>query len=402
LGPKPKGRQEEFGVIHPNWKLVVGLLVGLPVIALMAMRFTRRVPPYQPPPVRQAAAPGSMDSSVAKSLQTMLDEGVNRMGVPGMQAYVRTSDGLIWSGVSGTVDLRRRQPMDQDDVLRVGSVTKIFTAVIILKLVEAGQLSLEDPLSLWFPETPGAQSITVRHLLNHTSGIEEIIAKGMMKSIISSTVWQQDELVRLIAGGKLDFAPGSRWEYSNANYILLGMIAERVTGKTMLQLYHEKILDPLNLEHTYFVPYEPAPATLITGYDRDLSHFPGMLDITPGNASWATLAFSSGAMVSTAEDLGVFLQDLMLGDLLSAPAMQEMTTFTDAINPGFSAQNGYGLGLMRLDVDGHEWVGHVGQFMGFTTIAMFSPDRHDTVVITCNLSNPDLVSVLAELQQIIR
>jgi D-alanyl-D-alanine carboxypeptidase len=180
------------------------------------------------------------------------------------------------------------------------------------------------------------------------------------------------------------------------------MIAEKVSGKTMLQLYHEEIIDPLNLKHTYFVPYEPAPAALLTGCDRDLSHFPGMLDIKPDNTSWATLAFSSGAMVSTAEDLGTFLDHLTAGDLLSAASMQEMTTFVDSVNPGFPAQNGYGLGLMRLDVDGHELIGHVGQFMGFTTIAMYSPDKGYTVVVICNLSNPELVNVVAEIQKIIR
>jgi D-alanyl-D-alanine carboxypeptidase len=291
--------------------------------------------------------------------------------------------------------------MQRDDVLRIGSSTKIFTAVIILKQVETGQLGLEDPLSKWSPEIPEADAITVRNLLNHTSGIEEIISKGIMKSIIPSTVWSEDDLLKLIASSPLKFTPGSQWEYSNSNYILLGMIAERVSGKTMLQLYHEVIIDPLNLKHTCFVPYEPAPAALVAGYERDLSHIPGMLDIAPGNTSWATLAFSSGAMVSTAEDLGAFLDHLMAGDLLSAASMQEMTTFVASVNPGIPAEDGYGLGLMRLDVNGQELIGHIGWFMGATSIAMASPDRGYTIVITSNLSTPDLVEVLARLQDVI-
>jgi D-alanyl-D-alanine carboxypeptidase len=107
-------------------------------------------------------------------------------------------------------------------------------------------------------------------------------------------------------------------------------------------------------------------------------------------------------MISTAEDLAVFMQHLMAGNLLSAATMQEMTTFVDCVNPGLAAENGYGLGLMRLDVDGHELIGHVGQFMGFTTVAMYSPEEKYTIVVICNLSNPDLVEVVARLQDVIR
>ena len=388
-------------MIKKHWKLILGILIGLSLILLAVITFTRSVPPYTSPADHQVNPGGTLDANKAQALQAILDNAVNQLKVPGLQAYVSTAEGLTWSGTSGTSDLGRNHPMQPDDILRIGSVTKSFTAVITLKLVETGQLSLQDALAQWFPEIPGAQSITIRNLLNHTSGIEEIIPKGMMKSIIPNTVWQQDDLMKLIASSPLKFSPGSQWEYSNSNYILLGLIAEKITGKSMLQLYHQEIIDPLSLKHTSFIPFEPAPAALITGYDRDLSHFPGMLDITPANTSWATLAYSSGAMVSTAEDLGTFVNHLMAGDLLSMPMMKEMTSFVDSVNPGFPAQNGYGLGLMRLTVGEHELVGHVGQFMGFSTIAMFSPEEKYTIVVIRNLSNPELVEVISYLQEAI-
>ena len=149
-----------------------------------------------------------------------------------------------------------------------------------------------------------------------------------MKSIIPSTYWKRDELLKLIAQDQLLFAPGARFEYSNSNFILLGFLIEDVTGKPVLQLLHEQILDPLNLKNTYFIPYEPAPARLVTGYDRDLTKFPGMLDIGPANTSWATLAFTSGAIASTADDLGVFFDNLFAGKLLSPAMMEEMKTLS--------------------------------------------------------------------------
>lgn len=385
-----------------NWKLILSLLIAALVIIIAAIRFTRRVPAYDLALDRQISPWGSVDADTARELQAILDQGVNRLKVPGLQAYIRTPEGQTWSGTSGTTDLAREQPLEQDNLLRIGSVTKTFTAAIVLKLVEAGLLDLEDPLAKWLPQLPEAETITIRNLLNHTSGIVEIIPKGMLKSIIPTTYWGLDELVNLIASEKPKFAPGSQFDYSNSNYILLGIIAEKISGKTMLQLLHEEIIDPLKLEHTCFIPYEPAPDRLVAGFDRDLSSFPGMLDISPDNTSWATLAFTSGAMASTAEDLGIFFEHLMHADMLAPATLKEMTTFIDAPNPGFPQQNGYGLGLMRLDVNGHELIGHVGQFMGATTIAMLSPDEGYIIVITCNLSNPELVAVLADLQEIIQ
>ena len=385
-----------------NWKLVVGIVVGLIVVAAAVMRLTRSVSPFVPPANCQISPWGTLDRETAQKLQAVLDQEVNLQAVPGFQAFVRTADGKTWSGTSGTTDLARKHLMQRDDVLRIASTTKTFTAVLVLKLVQDGQLNLDDFIAKWFPNIPNAETITVRHLLNHSSGIAEIIQRRIMKSIISSTYWQRKDLLKLIAEDKPAFTPGSQFAYSNSNFILLGYIVEDITGKTVLQLLHEQIIDPLHLEHTYFVPYEQAPASLVTGFDRDLSHFPGMLDITPENTSWATLAFTSGAMASTADDLGIFFENLFAGKFLSPAPMKEMTTFIPASNPGFEAQTGSGLGLMRLEVDGQELYGHVGQFMGSTSIAMVSPDKGYTIVVTSNLSNPDLVAVLASLQEVIK
>jgi len=389
-------------MIKKHWKLAIGILLGAIVLMAAGLQFTRRVRPYVPPADRQISAWGTLDDSTAQRLQAALDAEVNLQKVPGMQAFVRTADGSTWSGASGTTDLARRDPMQRDDVLRIGSTTKTFTAVLVLKLVEEGRLSLDDPLAKWFPNIPNAEAITIRDLLNHSSGIPEIIPKGLMRSIVPSTYWTRDQLLQLIAGDKPLFTPGSQFSYSNSNYILLGFIVEDITGKPILQLLHEQILDPLNLTNTYFIAYEPAPASLVTGFDRDLAKIPGMLEITPGNTSWATLAFTSGAMASTADDLGVFFDNLFEGKLLLPSTMEEMTTFIPAMNPGLDAQTGSGLGLMRFEVDGQELIGHVGEFMGSSSIAVYSPEKGYTITITCNLSFPDLAAVVASLQEVIK
>ena len=385
-----------------NWKLMIGIVIGLIVIIAAVKQFTRSVKPYLPSADRQISEWGTLDGGTAQKLQAVLDEEVNLQKVPGFQAFVRTADGKTWSGTSGTTDLARKTLMQRDNVIRIGSTTKTFTAVLVLKLVEDGRLSLDDPISKWFPNVPQADAITVRQLLNHSSGIPEIIQKGLMKSVIPSTYWTRDELVGLIAKDDLLFTPGTRFEYSNSNYILLGYIVEDITSKSVLELLHDQILDPLDLKNTYFIPYEPAPARLVTGFDRDLAKIPGMLEIAPDNTSWATLAFTSGAMASTADDLGVFFDNLFAGNLLSPAIMDEMKTFIPASNPGLDAQTGSGLGLMSFEMDGQELIGHVGEFMGSTSIAMYAPDKGYTIVVTSNLSTPDLAAVLARLQEIIK
>lgn len=387
---------------HMNWKLAIGILIGLIVIVVAVLRFTRIVPPFVPPTDRQLGTWGTMNRESAIKLQAVLDEDVNLLKVPGLQAFVRTPDGKTWSSTSGTIDLARKKHMQRDDVIRVGSMTKTFTAVIVMKLIEEGRLSLDDPIAKWFPDFPNAEVITVRHLLNHTSGIPEIIPKVLMKSIIPSTYWKPEELVNIIAQDESSFRPRGIFEYSNSNYILLGLITEKLSGEPFTQQLHEQIIDPLNLKNTFFIPYEQAPVNLVPGFDRDLSSFPGMLDIGTDNTSWATAAFTSGALASTADDLGVFFERLFAGALLSRSTMSDMTTFISASNPGFSEQNGYGLGLMRLEVDGQELVGHVGQFMGSTAIAMYSSNKNYLIVVTCNLSNPNLVKVLNDLQENIK
>jgi len=388
--------------VKKKYWLTIVLIAGFLLIGVLVLRSTRTVRPYTPLPANQPARWSTLGKVEAAALQATLDRDVNLLKVLGLQAFVRTSDGRTWSGASGTTDLARKKPLQRDHVLRVGSMTKTFTAIVILKLVEEGLLSLDEPIAKWFPELSSAERITIRHLLNHSSGIPEIIPKVMLKSIIPSTYWKPETLTDLITADEPKFIPGSRFDYSNSNYILLGLIAEELLSKSAAQLLHEQIIDPLDLEHTYFIPYEPAPAQLVIGFDRDLASFPWMLQIGTDDTSWATSAFTSGAMASNAEDLGIFFDQLFAGALLSPSILAEMNTFIEASNPGLPEQTGSGLGLMQLDVDGQELIGHVGQFMGSTAIAMYSPDEDYIIAVTCNLSNPDLVKILADLQESIR
>jgi D-alanyl-D-alanine carboxypeptidase len=385
-----------------SWKTLLPLALLLALALWAAPRLSKKIAPYQPSADRDLSGWGTLDPTRAASLQSALDVDVNRLDLPGIQAAIQTADGQTWYSVSGTADRQRRIPLRRDHILRIGSTTKTFTAVLILQLVEEAKLSLDDPLARWFPDFSNAQQVTVRDLLTHRSGIYEILENPAVRFSLffPRKTWQPQELVS-IATQETPHAQGEYY-YSNTNYILLGLIAERVTGQDATTLYRQQILSPLGLRNTHFVPYEPAPQTLISGYDRDMIPLPGLYELTPASVSAATAAYTSGAMVSTAEDLIKFYDGLFSGKLLTPTSLDAITTFYDARDPGTPQLTGYGLGLFRLDIDGEEVWASLGEFIGSMTMATYSPSKHDVAAIIGNLSLFDYVSVWKDLTMISR
>lgn len=385
-----------------NWKVLLPLIILAVVTLWAAPTVLRKVKPYQPPTDRDLSRWGTMNGETAARLQSALDAEVNRQRVPGFQVSIQTAEGFIWSGVSGTTDPERRIPLGREHIIRVGSVTKTFTAVIFLQLVEEGKLSLDDPLSKWFPDFPNAERITVRDMLTHRSGIfnnlESPVVLGSL--FLPRKVWQPQEMVDIAAREKLHAQ--DEYYYSNTNYILLGLIAEQITGQDAATLYRKRIFEPLGLHDTYFIPYEDVPKNLISGYDRDMVPLPGLIEMKPDDVSAATSAFTSGGMVSTADDLMKFYEALYTGHLLSSTSLDEMTTFFKAHDEDLPQITGYGLGLFRLEVDGEEVWASIGFFIGSTTMVAYSPGEKDIVAIIGNLSLYDFVSVWENLTEVSR
>jgi D-alanyl-D-alanine carboxypeptidase len=209
-------------------------------------------------------------------------------------------------------------------------------------------------------------------------------------------------MVGIASQQKLHNQPGAEYSYSNTNYILLGLIAEQITGQEMAALYRQRILEPLELYSTYFVPYEPAPENLISSFDRDLIPLPGFFELDPDGVSAATAAYTSGAMVSTAEDLVKFYDGLFSGKLLAPASLDAMTTFFDASDSGTPQLTGYGLGVFSLEVNGEEVWASLGEFIGSMTMLAYSPSEKDIVAVIGNLSIFDYVQVWKDLTEISR
>jgi D-alanyl-D-alanine carboxypeptidase len=332
-----------------------------------------------------AAATGTADRS---ELQRALDELV-AAGAAGALAEVRDEHG-VWRGSSGVAELGRSRPMPANGRFRAGSITKTFVATVVLQLAAEGRLRLDDSVERWLPGlVPAGERITVRQLLNHTSGLYDYtdalpLADPAGLLDIRWRTWQPEQLVQLASAQPPLFEPGARWSYSSTNYILLGLIAERVTGRPYGAEVEQRIIRPLRLSGTSVPGTFPrirgphAHGYLPTIVDGQLRP----VDITEFNPS---AAWAGGEIISTAADLNRFFAALAGGQLLGEAELREMTT------PAAPAED-YGFGLVRQVLScGVTVYGHDGDFPGYSSRSAVTADtrRSVTVSITWGTGAPD-------------
>ncbi|MGR6919732.1 serine hydrolase domain-containing protein [[Actinomadura] parvosata] len=299
--------------------------------------------------------------------QALLDRIVASGAV---SAVAEVRDGTrTWRGTSGKARLGGARPAPVDGRFRIGSVTKSFTAAVVLQLAGEGKLSLSDSLERWLPGlVAGGSRITVRHLLQHTSGIPEYSTTmfdrwGIPKERLRT--WSARELVKMADDLPREFAPGARYGYSNTNFIVLGMLIEKVTGSSYAAEVRQRILRPLGLHGTFVPeasPEVPGPhAHAYVPVTRAGQTVP--VDVTRFNP---TMAGSAGEIISTTADLNRFFRALFQGRLLR-PAQQKQMT-----DPGTIKEYGLGLEAGPLPC-GTAW-GHGGGTHGYSTVAFSSAD----------------------------
>jgi D-alanyl-D-alanine carboxypeptidase len=279
--------------------------------------------------------------------------------------------------------LARREPARElrpDDQTRVGSITKTFMATVTLQLVAEHRLRLDDPVERWLPGVvPNGRAITVRMLLNHTSGIFNYTDdEAFVLQLLSDTdrTWTPPELIAVGTAHPPVFAPGQGWSYSNTNYLLIGLILERVTHRPVQDLVTSRITGPLRLHDTYFPTTPKFRGSHAHGYLSPELTGEGWWDTSGWTVSWA---WAAGAVVSTTEDLGVFYRALLGGRLLGPSQLRAMTTTVDT-GAGF----GYGLGLYEVQTTcGPAW-GHDGSVPGYRTFAFADPAGRRSVTVLTN------------------
>jgi D-alanyl-D-alanine carboxypeptidase len=307
-----------------------------------------------------------------------LDRALGRLthaGAPGVVVLARRG-AHTRRLARGYADRATQRPMRAGDRFRIGSLTKTFTATVVLQLAGERKLSLDDTVERWLPGlVPGGEQITVRHLLNHTSGLfnytgDERVLEGMLSD--RRRAWSPRELVAIATAHTPAFAPGTRWAYSNTGYIVLGLMAEAADGRSLAAQLRARIFAPLKLRHTSFDSGPQIAGRYAHGYFG----FPRAHDVSVLNP---TGAWAAGAMVSTAADVGRFYRALLRGRLLRPEEMRAMTT-TVPIVPGA----GFGLGIARTRTAcGTAWM-HNGDIPGYLTSAQTSADGRRQAVVMVN------------------
>jgi D-alanyl-D-alanine carboxypeptidase len=338
-------------------------------------------------PASVQAPPATRAPADPAALQRQLD-GVVETGTPGVVALVRSGQ-QTWQGASGLGNLATKRPARAGDRFRIGSVTKSFVATVALQLVGEDKLGLDDHLERWLPGlVPNGDDITVRQLLNHTSGLYDYTDDLPEPP----RPFQPRQLVAIATGHRPLFAPGKRFSYSNSNYILAGLVIERVTGQRLATQLQQRIFGPLDLDDTELPVTEQTIARPhINGYaprdqDWQVTDGPaGLLDVTEMDPSWA---WAAGAMVSSTADLAHFYQALLGGRLLDPELLQAMQTTVDASDQlGHGAGYGLGLMLLRPGCATEVW-GHGGALAGYRTTAFSTKNADRQLVATTNL-NPE-------------
>lgn len=325
-----------------------------------------------PPPPGSAFPPqtvAQINAAITKWFaQTKAPGVVVGIWIPGRGTYV---------SAQGKADRKTGEAMQVDDHVRIGSLTKTFTVTVLLQLVDEKVLSLDDPVSKYESFVPNGKNITLRMLANMTAGLFNYTKdKRLARTIYTDPQkrFTPRQLVNVGLAHKREFPPGTGWDYSNTNTVLLGMILEKVTGESIDHILRDKSFTPLGLSQTVW----PVSGALPKPYAHGITLNPfddKVVDATHWNPSWA---FTAGQLVSTLADLRVWIKACATGAQIS-PALQKQR-LTWVRYPPLTPEKSYGLGI----VYNHGWLGHEGSIPGYNSDAYYLPADNATMVLLVN------------------
>ena len=309
---------------------------------------------------------------------------------PGAAVIVTEGGKPVYERGRGLADIAAKRPVTPDTVFRIGSITKQFSAAIVLQLAAEGKLSLDDPLSKFFPDWPQpSASATVRQLLNHTSGIQSYTdIPGWMVEANTGKPYSNDEMIAVFRDLPAPSKPGEAYAYNNSAYFLLGAIIEKVTGKPWHQEAAERIYRPLKLTTFRYGVEEAQVPAMATGYavneKGEAGSSPRIHMSVPGAA---------GALIGTVGDLAIWADALHHGRVVDAASYKAMTTPTRTSD---GKQSPYGYGLALDELRGHQTIGHGGGIFGFVTASIYVPEKDVFVAVFHNAApsaaSPDEVA----------
>jgi len=334
-----------------------------------------------------------LDSSLTnpnqEKYQQLLDDIVAEGPVGMLMSVYQPSSGM-WTGASGQADLHNSVEMTPCNITRVGSTVKMFTAVTVLILQEEGKLDLDDKIADYLEgdvigKIENADQATIRQLLQHSSGIYNYIQNLVFQTASFNDLikeWKPEELLEYAYNKSAYFAPGEDVEYSNTNYILLGMLIDKVEGKPFYDVFEEKIFLPLGLSKTQFAAEDPIPDGIVRGY-IDLYSNLQVLESTYFSG-WDYYT-ADGGLISNPYDMNIFFQALMNGQIINTNSLNEMLDWKTPKEQDpefFDIQ--YGLGIFTMQTDQGLAYFHSGDAIGYYANMIYFPDDSTTIVYASN------------------
>ncbi|MCG8332667.1 MAG: beta-lactamase family protein [Chitinophagales bacterium] len=328
-------------------------------------------------------------------LQNKLDDFVESKPQLAISAAI-IKNGHLYTAVSGqSFD---DDSFDEQRLFLAASTTKMFIAALTIKYAEENQISLDNKISDFISlDDRFSEDISIRHLLTHSSGLEDFVTDEYLGAVLSnpSHIFSSDERISFVP--ETITLPGETFQYSNTNYLLLGLLLETWSERGLHELLRQDIFDPLNLFHTALSPYESINGPiehLWTDIDED-----GIMDnITELGVTTEALlsgAWASGGIVSTPGNMARFLEGLIEEAIINETQLQSMQQFTEII-PG---QYAYGMGLQKITIDGEEWIGHDGSLLHYT-MAFYHPATDSYMAIMANQEGYDFDNLLLGIADI--
>jgi CubicO group peptidase (beta-lactamase class C family) len=302
--------------------------------------------------------------------------------IPGMTVALAKNGSMLYSQAYGYSNLATKSKTQISTIFEIGSITKQFTAALIMKLQEQGELHVDDSIQVYLPDYKFPSAITLRMLLTHTSGLENYTALAQYPGWAINGV-SEATILATVSQAPLLFPPGTQWSYSNSNYFVLGAIIEKLTGQSYPTNLQQYIAQPLGLTNTYFSV--PPPAQSAIGYTWNGA------SVVPASLTDRSTAFAAGALSSNAADLIAWDNALINGRVVSPESFAAMIT---PVNPAIPGGGSYGFGLSLSSFDNHPIIWHGGAITGFTAEADVFLDSGLALVVLTNsdAANPDAIA----------
>ncbi len=364
-----------------NWKRRACVAAALAALAVSSPGFARD------------AAPAPISRTVIASMDAAIQEMMTQHKAAGYAVAIARGDRIVFQKGYGLADIENGVAITPDTVFRVGSVTKQFTAVGILALVDQGKLSVNDRLSKYLPDYPNADKITIYQMITHTSGLANYTGQELYRRtsrLEGTTMEMVDALVTVKP--QFEFEPGTAWSYSNTGFYLAGAVIEKITGEKFADYMRTRIFEPAGLKHTAIDDGGDIIAHRAHGYASSPDSAAGYRNAAPTSM---TVAGGAGAARSTIGDLVAWNAALLGGKILK-PETLAMMTAPAKLSDGRPASAGwvakhqpvptadYGMGIGLGDDKGRPMIGHGGAISGFNAALFTYPDRNVTIVVLAN------------------